>query len=277
MEIPLIAGRGFDATRASDNAIYRDKTIVEGTSIVIDRALAEQSGWTPNEAVGKSLYLWMPGAEYTTGPAVRIIGVVENKPLRLLGLGATANLFLQRPDAANIPIIRISSTDVRAGLNEIDAVWTKLAPTVAIKRRFASEVLDNSLKTFTAIAKVFQIVASLALVIAVLGLIGMSLHIIGRRTHEIGVRKSLGASVRQILTLLLKDFSKPVLIANLIAWPFAFGAMSIYLTIFVTRTALSLAPFVASLILTLLFAWLAVAAQAMRAARMNPAAVLRYE
>jgi len=277
MDIPLIAGRAFDPARASDNAVYRDKQIVEGTSVIIDRALAEQSGWTPNEAIGKSLHLWRPGATYTTGPAVRVIGVVENKPLRLLGLGATSNLFLQQLDAANLPIIRIDSNDVAAGLREIDAVWTKLAPNVAIKRRFASEVLNNSLAAFKAVTKAFQMIALLASSIAVLGLIGMSLHIIRRRTHEIGVRKTMGASVQQILTLLLKDFSKPVLIANLVAWPFAFVTMTIYLNIFVTRTALSLTPFIASMLLTLLIAWLAVLIQASRAARMNPATVLRHE
>jgi putative ABC transport system permease protein len=277
LDIPMIAGRAFDPARAADNAIYHDKKIVEGTSVIIDRALAQQSGWTPNDAVGKALYLWMPGADYTTGRAVRVIGVVENKPLRLLGLGATSNMFLQRLDVATLPIIRIASTDVQAGLREIDAVWNKLAPNAAIKRRFANEVLNASMRSFMAVTQAFQFVATLALVIAVLGLIGMSLHIIGRRTHEIGVRKTMGASVRQILALLLKDFSKPVLIANLIAWPFAFVVMSVYLNIFVTRTALSIAPFIASLLLTLFIAWIAVLIQALRAARMNPATVLRHE
>jgi putative ABC transport system permease protein len=115
------------------------------------------------------------------------------------------------------------------------------------------------------------------LLISILGLIGMSMHVIGRRQHEIGVRKTLGASVRSIVQLLLTDFSKPVIVANIIAWPLAFIVMQVYLSVFTERTSLSITPFIASLVITVLIAWLAVAAQATRAARMNPATVLRSE
>ena len=80
-----------------------------------------------------------------------------------------------------------------------------------------------------------------------------------------------------MLTLLLKDFSKPVLIANLIMWPLAFVSMRIYLSIFTQRMELTPAPFVASLLIILAVAWIAVVAQASRAARVKPATVLRYE
>jgi putative ABC transport system permease protein len=83
--------------------------------------------------------------------------------------------------------------------------------------------------------------------------------------------------VQSIVRLLLTDFSKPVIVANLLAWPLAFMTMQVYLSIFTQRTSLSIAPFLASLTLVVLVAWIAVAAQATRAARMNPAAVLRYE
>jgi putative ABC transport system permease protein len=186
-------------------------------------------------------------------------------------------MYMLDPASAALPIIRIDGSDMRAALAEIDSVWNRLAPNVTIKRRLMDEVLSSSLTVFTAITNGFQAVAMLALVIAVLGLIGMSMHIIGRRTHEIGVRKSLGASVKQILVLLLKDLSKPIVIANVAAWPLAFGAMSLYLSIFVTRTTLSVAPFLLSLIITLIVAWTAVIVQATRAARLNPATVLRHE
>jgi len=105
----------------------------------------------------------------------------------------------------------------------------------------------------------------------------MSIHTIGRRTHEIGVRKTLGASVRGIVALLLRDFSTPVIVANLIAWPLAFVAMQGYLSIFTQRVGLTWVPFATSLALTVAIAWLAVSAQAIRAARLKPAGVLRYE
>jgi putative ABC transport system permease protein len=276
MDIELVAGRDFDAARADDVAVSQNGTFRAGTVVIVDRALAQQSGWTPEQAIGKQLYLWTPGAN-AAAAAVSIIGVTENKALRLVGMGATSNLYMMRPATATRPILRIAGSDVRAALREVDAAWERVAPNIALRRRFADEVLESSLSIFSAITQLFRVVALLALFIAALGLISMSLHVIGRRTHEIGVRKSLGASVRQILTLLLKDFSKPVLLANLVSWPLAFVAMSVYLSIFVTRSALSPWPFAASLLVTLLVAWGAVIAQATRAARLKPATVLRYE
>jgi putative ABC transport system permease protein len=77
--------------------------------------------------------------------------------------------------------------------------------------------------------------------------------------------------------MLIRDFSKPVLIANLVAWPLAYFAAQQYLSVFMHRVPLTLAPFGLSLVLALGIAWIAVGGQAMRAARVNPANVLRVE
>jgi putative ABC transport system permease protein len=105
----------------------------------------------------------------------------------------------------------------------------------------------------------------------------MGSHVASRRRREIGVRKTLGASTRQIAIMLLTDFSKPVIVANIIAWPAAYLAANAYLDVFIHRIALSVVPFVLSLGVTVLIAWAAVGAQAFRAARVKPALVLRYE
>ena len=77
--------------------------------------------------------------------------------------------------------------------------------------------------------------------------------------------------------MLLRDFSKPVALANLIMWPFAFVATQVYVSIFIQQTGITATPFVTSLGVTLGIAWLAVIAQAARAAIRKPAEVLRYE
>jgi putative ABC transport system permease protein len=112
-----------------------------------------------------------------------------------------------------------------ATLKEIESVWNRLAPSVALKIKFVDELLNDSSRMLELIAVAFSGIAALALIISVLGLIGMSMHVIGRRQHEIGVRKTLGASVGSVVQLLLTDFSKPVIVANLVAWPLAFIVM----------------------------------------------------
>jgi len=77
--------------------------------------------------------------------------------------------------------------------------------------------------------------------------------------------------------LLLRDFSKPVLIANLVAWPLAYFAAQQYLSVFIQRIALTPIPFLLSLAITILIACAAVGGQALRAARVSPAHVLRFE
>jgi putative ABC transport system permease protein len=276
LNMKLLAGRIFDREHATDVTLWKAQS---PASVVIDRALAEQQGWIdPQQAIGKTLYL--RGAALNRGVLPRplnIIGVVEGKALGVLGLGATSNVYFLASASAAYPIIKISASDVAATLASIDSTWARLAPNVAVDRKLSGELLDSTYAIFERVTRAITALSLLAVLSALFGLIGMSIHIVGRRTHEIGVRKTLGASVGRITWLLLKDFSKPVIIANVIAWPLAFVAMRLYLSIFVDHAALSFVPFVSSIVVTLLIAWLAVAAQTIRAARVKPAAVLRYE
>ena len=99
----------------------------------------------------------------------------------------------------------------------------------------------------------------------------------GRRRREVGIRKALGATGLQIALLFLRDFCKPVVIANVLAWPFALMASVFYLNTFVQRAELTPQPFVASLALTIFVALIAVASQVVTAATTEPARVLRNE
>ena len=119
--------------------------------------------------------------------------------------------------------------------------------------------------------------ATLSFVIAAMGLVGMAVHVVSRRRREIGVRKTLGASVPRILAMLLVDFSRPIIFANLAIWPIAFFAAYAYLSVFVERAPLTPVPFIMSLLIAVLIACVAVIAQAGKAARVKPAEVLRYE
>jgi len=117
----------------------------------------------------------------------------------------------------------------------------------------------------------------LAVFIACLGLLGLASSAINRRTKEIGVRKVLGASVPSIFILLVKDFTKLVLIANIIAWPIAFYAMNRWLQNFVYRINLGWWLFAVSALGALMLAVLTVSFHTLKAASTNPSDSLRYE
>jgi putative ABC transport system permease protein len=130
---------------------------------------------------------------------------------------------------------------------------------------------------FGNVSRAFIVLASFAFVIAVMGLLGMVLFITTRRRREVGVRKVLGATSKRIFGLLLWDFLRPVLVANLIAWPLAFIAARTYLNVFMKPVALTPAPFVASLAVTLAIAAAVVLHRALESARVAPAKLTRHE
>jgi putative ABC transport system permease protein len=249
-------------------------------SIVVNRALIEELGFaSPEAAVGELVYVPKKMAVMEgTGTSARpkqIIGVVENKPLGLSN-AERANVY---SFAAEMPftIVRISREHVGAAMDDIDGLWKRLAPGIAPQRGFVDDIFEQQYTMFARIADAFAAFCVFALVIATVGLFAMSQVVAARRTHEIGVRKALGAATPQIVLMLLRSFSLPVIVASVAAWPIAYIAMRLYLDRFVSPIELNAVPFVAGLVAMLATAWLAVGAQTLRAARTMPAHVLRQE
>jgi putative ABC transport system permease protein len=171
----------------------------------------------------------------------------------------------------------IARDAIPAALVHIDAVWKALVPKIPLRRSFSDELFNISYEDYRTMSGVVTGLSALAFVIAIMGLIGMAIHITSRRLHEIGIRKTLGATARSVVLMLLRDFSKPVLIANVIAWPFAFYMGRLYYSMFTHHADMSPWPFVLSVAITMAVAWLAVGAQALRAASVKPALVLHAD
>jgi putative ABC transport system permease protein len=273
LDMKLLAGRSFDRNRGTDG-----QTVDGAVSVLIDESLATHIGAaTPAAAIDRIIYMPTSADGKTPPQPARVVGVVATKPLTLMGLGSTSTLYLLNPTVAQTPLIRLSKDNIAAGLAEIDAVWDRLAPNIALKRRFLDEQFEINYQIFQWLTNTFAGLAAFAFVIGAMGLVGMAIHVASRRMHEIGVRKTLGAKPIQIVTMMLSDFCRPIVIANLIAWPIAFLAVQAYLSVFAHRIELSILPFALSLIVVLLIACLAVLGRVIRASRLNPATVLRYE
>ena len=115
------------------------------------------------------------------------------------------------------------------------------------------------------------------MLISSLGLFGLAAFIAERRTKEIGIRKVVGASIKDVVLMLSKDFTKWVLLSNIIAWPVAYFVMKKLLERYAYRTQIGWEIFVLSGLAALLIALLTVSFQAVKSARANPADSLRYE
>ena len=276
----VLAGRGFDRAHGED--AFRGFNLAQlndGRPInaVIDASLAAKLGFaSPDAAIDQTFYIPDNFTRAFGGKAVevRAIGVVADKPLHLRG--ATSNIYWLQPGQA-FQVVRVAANDVSGGLAAIDAAWKRISPKIPITRKFMDQLFDKSYENFARINQVFAGLALVAVSIALIGLFGMAIHVAGRRLREIGVRKSIGARTSQVVLMLIRDFSKPVLIANLVAWPLGYFAAQQYLSVFMHRIPLTPAPFGLSLAMVLAVAWIAVGGHAVRAARISPADVLRVD
>jgi putative ABC transport system permease protein len=259
----LLAGRWF----ARDYADER----VEGQPqrVVLDRRAALQLGWTdPEDAVGETIY--QTPFQGDAAPAT-VIGVVEHAPRRVIGWGARSFIYVLGEADGMFPIVQVARSNVPAALAHIDSAWQSLAPQSPLRREFADESFARSYRLFGRVSGAFSILAGFAFAIA------MVFFIATRRRREIGVRKILGASVKRIFRLLMWDFLRPVVVANIIAWPLAYFAARRYLELFMSPTPLTATPFLMSLAATVAIAGSVVVWQAVKSARVAPAALTRYE
>jgi putative ABC transport system permease protein len=274
----IVAGRDFQEDLDLDAGL-------SGRRAILDVAAVRRLGLTPSEAVGQTVHVSYFATMIVDGALVSrrnryeatIVGVADRMPheLRASGGANYAYMFYEYPGME--PIVRIARDDVAAGLAHLDAVWARLAPGVPLERRFLDEEFETAFATFNRVTLAFAVLAGAAVCIAAMGLFGMASFVTQRRLREVGVRKTLGASGPRVLGLLLWDFSKPVLIANLIGWPVAWVAAQAYLNLFATRIPLTPWPFLSALAVSLAIAWIAVGGQAWRAARVKPALVLKYD
>ncbi|HET8696723.1 MAG TPA: FtsX-like permease family protein, partial [Gammaproteobacteria bacterium] len=242
--------------------------------IVVDRSFTRSFGFeSPAAAVGQLVY--QPNND---GPTpLRIVGVIEDKAWIFFDVGNTRASLYQLRAVLPYTVVKLDRTNVARGLERIDAAWKAVAPNVAIERHFLDEIFGQVYETYLRLSQAFTALAAVAFAISVAGLFGTATLVTGRRRREIGVRKTHGASVAHIVSMLLASFSKPVVIANLLVWPLAYVAARAYLKTFRDPIQIGLLPFLASLAIVCAIAWLAVGTQTVRAARTRPAEVLRCE
>jgi len=173
--------------------------------------------------------------------------------------------------------VRLREGREQEALGFIDRTWHAFAPGTAIRRHFLNDDYNKQFLPDERQGTLFGVFVVIAIFIACLGLFGLAAFTASRRTKEIGIRKVFGARVRDVVLLLLWQFSTPVLVANAIAWPVAWYYLQDWLQGFAYRITLGPAYFVGAGAIALAIAWATVFIHALRVARANPVHALRYE
>jgi len=247
--------------------------------IVVNEAAVRRFGFgSPAAAIGAVLPIPADGA----GPDSRatIVAVVPDFAFHSIETAIEPSVYRARPHGAYSPglvSIRLAGRDVPETLAAIDRLWHATGNAEPIERAFVSEQIERLYRSLERNGQLFAIFSGLAIFLACLGLVGLSLSTADRRTKEIGIRKALGASTGQILMLLLWQLSRPVLLANILAWPIAWWLMRKWLDGFAYHVPLQVWLFPAAGLVALAVALGSVSVLAFHIARQKPVFALRYE
>jgi len=185
-------------------------------------------------------------------------------------------IFWQRPNY-NALSIKINSDAMKEGLAQLEKVWKSFLPARPFDYQFLSERYRSLYEAEQKQSQLFTAFAGLAIFIASLGLFGLATFNTMQRIKEIGIRKVLGASIPNILTLLSKEIVILIIVANIVAWPLAWYFMNKWLDTFAYHIDMDVLVYILAAVAAILIALITVSAQTIKAAMSNPAKTLRYE
>ncbi len=271
-----VAGRFFSREHPGDAVPDTDNDDAAFQSpIVVNQAAVRAFGFSsPIDAVGKAVTV--DGGRARNHPS-EIIGVVPDVTIDTIHTIISPEIYFVNPSSLNLLHLKLRGHDIPETLGEIDRLWAKLGVPRPLSRMFVNQWVQRYYQDVIRQSELFTAFAAVALFIAGLGLFGLSAFTAERRTKEIGIRKAMGANRFDIMKLLLWQFAKPVLWANLIAWPVAWYFMNRWLHGFAAHVELRLWIFIAATVIALMIALGTVSIHAFRVATARPVTSLRYE
>ncbi len=257
-DIEIVEGRNFSRDFASDaNGVF-----------LVNEAAVKAADW--ESPIGQTFTPW-------NGQTGEIVGIMKDFHFHSLHSPIDPLFISLKPQAFFKISIKIKPTNIPVTIDFLKNTMKKFSPNYPFNCSFFDEVFDRAYHTEQRMVNIFSSFAILAILIACLGLFGLTAFAVEQRTKEIGIRKVVGASVPGIAILLSKQFTKWVLIANIMAWPAAYFFMKNWLQDFAYRINLGWHIFVLSAILALVIALITVSYQSIKAAVANPVESLRYE
>jgi putative ABC transport system permease protein len=263
-ELEMVKGRYFSAEFPTDSS----------AAVINEAAVVELDLTDP---LGKSLEEMGPTPDRSA--FYNIIGVVKDfhfeslhqkiRPM-VIKLPFRNSFYRETP-------VRIRSENIQETIAFLEKTWKKFATDQAFEYIFFDDDIAALYRPEQRTGQILTMFSIFTFIIACLGLFGLASFTAEQRTKEIGIRKTLGSSVSNIVVLLSKEFSKWVLIANVLAWPVAYFMMNRWLQNFEYQTNLNFLIFLVATVISLFIAWLTVSYQSIKAALANPVDALKYE
>lgn len=258
MDLKVAEGRGFDSGHPTDSS---------DAFMVNEEAVKEMGIKDP---IGKWISAWNKKGH--------IIGVLKDFHTQSLHEPIKPIVFdIKEYEYFGVIIVRTKPGMTREALASLASLYQEINPNFAFAYQFADQEYAKLYNSEMLISKLSVLFSVLAIIISCMGLLGLVMYSAEQRMKEIGMRKVLGASMPQIITLFSTDFMKLILIAFVIAGPLAWFAMNSWLQDFAYKLPLSWWIFALSGLIAILIALFTISLQAFKAAKTNPVVSLRSE
>jgi putative ABC transport system permease protein len=250
---------------------YRKSDTING--YVINQTLLNKLGLhDPKEAIGKYIKLWDDKKKY-----VQIVGVVKDFNTGSLKNPIPPVLMSSWKDVYQKLNIKIQPSNISQTLASVERLWNSTFPNGMYEYQFLDEKIANFYKSEDQLSQLYKIFAGIAIFISCLGLYGLVSFMTVQRTKEVGIRKTLGASVGNIVYLFSKEFTLLILIAFAISAPIGWYFMHNWLQDFTYKISIGPGIFILAIIVSVAIAWITVGYKAIKAALANPVKSLRSE
>ncbi len=261
LDIKIIAGRAFSREYGADSV----------ESFILNETAAKRFEW--QNPIGEVI-TYYPQDRVIKGP---VIGVVKDFNFQSLHQNIESLLLHPMGNWSNKLLVRVRGNNIEGTIKFIERIFKEMSPRNEFEYSFLDEFFDNAYRSEERMENLFILFSILAIIIACLGLFGLAAFTAEQKTKEIGVRKVMGAGVVNLVILLSKEFSKLVVIANLVAWPIVYLIMNYWLNDFAYKVNVNLLVLLASGLIALLIASFTISYHAVKAAIANPIDSLRYE
>jgi len=268
MELKLMQGRKFNKKITSDTS----------TAFIINQSAAKKFNWN-TKAIGKKLQFGVAVGENKDVRLGEVIGIISDFHYQTLNtvIEPISILVSEDQSARRLIHLKLNQQNQDESIAYIKEKWENYSPNHSFNFFFLNDKMENRFQSEERLTLIFIVFSLVSILIASMGLFGLSSFMAEQRTKELGIRKVLGATAGNIVSLLTREFFKLIIIANLIAVPIAYWALSLWLKDFPYRIDIQVWIFALTLIISLVIGLFTVSWQSYRAAEADPAMAIKYE
>ncbi|SEF47489.1 ABC transporter permease [Algoriphagus boritolerans] len=264
--LEILAGENFTETDIS-RSYANDSTLQ--LPIILNESALQRLGWSPEEAIGKRVDFG--------GGLANVKGVVKNFHFNSLHHQISPMVIFIDPDQANVLLVKMPAGNPAVHLASLEASWKSLVPDRPFNYKFVDQEYAQMYRSEQRVGEIFGLFSGIAIFIAGMGLFGLVSYVALRRTREISIRKVLGATQGDVISVLSSDFFKLLAISAVLAVSFGIWFSSSWLSAFANKASIGIWPYLYAVLIVLLLALITIGYRSWKVFSLNPSKTLKSD